>query len=271
MNWSRVKTILIILFLLTDIFLLVSLVLSMHNSTTITPEIIESTVEILKKQDIVIDKELIPSKVTPAPYAEADNVIDDYEAFAKKFLGNVITKTGDNSYESTVGIMSFDGDRFGFSKKNPENGKAIDEKSAQANVISYLTAKGFDLSNADVSTTKNSNGFTVTLKNLANSLPLFNSVITAQVSGDVVTSVTGIWFNQINVRGQANELKTVTSALIDFIPATAAVPTEIVGLTLGYTVPESNVYHKSAVLIPVWEIQEANGNKHYPDARNPER
>ncbi len=270
MNWSRVKTILIILFLLSDVFLLVSLVMSTYNSNTITPEIIESTAEILKKQNIIIDKELIPAKVSPVPYAEADNAISSYENFAKKFLGNEITKTGDNLYESSNGTISFDGDSFTYTMKNPASSKSIDEKSAQASVINYLTDKGFDLSNADITSSKNSNGFTVTLKNLVNSLPLFNSVVTAEVLGDTVASVSGIWFNQINVRGQANELKTVTSALIDFIPAATGIPTEIVGLTLGYTVPESKVYHKSAILIPVWQIVEGNGNKHYPDARNPE-
>lgn len=270
MNWSRAKTILIILFLLADLFLLVNLVTSTYKSTAVTPEIIASTKQILKNQGIKIDTSLIPANVNPAPYAEADNVITDYDAFSKLFLGENFVKTGDFLYESNIGTLSFTGDSFSFEAKSSPDNTILDEKSAQSAVLTFLKGKGFDLSKAELYSEKTADGFTIILKNTVNSLPLFNSVITATVSRNNVVKLSGSWFNHIGVKGAVNELKTVTSILIDFIPMVTATPTEITGLEIGYIVPDSSIYHKSAVLIPVWQITEANGLQHYPDARNPE-
>ncbi|MBO5060956.1 MAG: two-component system regulatory protein YycI [Clostridia bacterium] len=269
MNWNRAKTILIFLFLFTDLFLLANM-LSTYKSATISTEIIKSTAEILNANNIKIDVSAIPNKSLPAPYAEAENVISDYDSFSVAFLGDNAAKTGDYSYESKTGAISFSGDSFNYKAAAFSISSDADEKNAQETAIRFLKDKGFDLSSAKIETSKISSGFLITFENYANSLPVFNSHVSVEISGNSVSAAYGIWFNALDTRGQDNELKSVTSALIDFIPEAGGEAIEISGLELGYTVPESTSYHKSAVLVPVWRISEASGRQHFPDARTPE-
>ncbi len=270
MNWYRAKTILIILFLFADLFLLATIITSTHQQTTVTPEIIASTAKILKNQGITINTDLIPDKIVSVPYAEADNVISDYDEFAKLFLGDDFTKSEEFLYKSHTGTIKLDGDSFNYSRNIPYNDASITEKNAQNIASEFLESKGFNISDAEIGTEKTTDNFTIIFRNTTNSLPLFNSVVTVKISGSDVTAVSGSWFNVTGAKGQDSKLKAVTSALIDFIPSITAIPTQITELTLGYTVLDNTLYHKSAALVPVWQIKEANGNVHYPDARNPE-
>ncbi len=270
MNWYRAKTILIILFLFSDLFLLGNIIISTRRLTAVAPEIIESTIQILKNNNISIEKESIPENILSLPYAEADNVIYDFNAFSRAFLGEGAKKTDEFLYESNSGTIQFTGDGFTYKSISQSDSKKTNEKDARATAIEFLKSKGFDLSNAEIYSEKYSDEFSITLKNKVNSLPLFNSVITTKISGTQITEVSGTWFNISHTKGQENELKTVTSALIDCIPSVTNVPAKITELTLGYTIPDVTLYHKSATLIPVWEIQDEKGNIYYHDARNPE-
>ncbi len=267
MNWYRAKTILIFLFLFADLFLLVNIIGSTRKQTSIAPEIITSTVHVLKNHGIEINTDLISQKIISPTYAEADNVITDYDEFAKLFLGDSVSKNDVLIYESAAGTMKFDGDSFNYTGKL-ESGTAIsDEKSAQDFASKFLKEKGFDLSDSVTDIKKNPNGMDVTFTNTVKSLPVFNSVVAISISNDNVISVSGVWFNVTSAKGQDSNVKTVTSALIDFISSASSAPTQITGISLGYIVPESNFYHKASSLVPVWEIKEANGKIHYPNAR----
>lgn len=270
MNWYRAKTILIILFLAADLFLLANIVGSTRKQTTVTPEVIASTIQVLKNHNIEINPSIIPNKTVSVPYAEADNVIFDYDEFARLFLGDSFTKSNDFLYKSQSGVIKFEGDSFSYASNISPNSTIPDEKSAQDIASKFLKSKGFNIKDAKVLTAKATDGITLTFKNSVKSKPLFNSAVNVKISGNDVISASGSWFNVTDAKGQDNRLKAVTSTLIDFIPSIQNVPTQITELTLGYIVPDSTLYHKSASLVPVWQIKEANGNIHYPDARNPD-
>ncbi len=271
MNWSRVKTVLIILFLCTDIFLLATYLTSKYASSTISSEVISSTVEVLKNNNIKVDPAIIPQKIPSVMYAEADNVISDYETFAKKVLGTQISQI-DFGYESMTGKLTFFGDRFNF-VRNPmldavtDSIPVTDEKMAKDITISSLQRLDFDLQNAEITTQKSDAGYTVTLENQANSLPIFNSQVIVELSKSGIISVSGIWFNETDSQNGSNNIKNITSALIDFIPSVTS-PVEIIGIELGYNIFDKASYHKSATLIPVWKVTLKDGTTHLLDARN---
>jgi len=271
MNWSRVKTVLIILFLCTDIFLLATYLTSKYASSTISSDVIESTVEVLKNSNITVDSSIIPQKIPSVESTDAKNVISDYEAFAKKFIGNNLSSV-DFGYESVVGKITFFGDRFNF-VKNPmldavtDVIPVTDEKMAKDVTVSSLQQAGFDLENAEITTEKTNSGYTVTLENHANSLPIFNSQVIVELSKSGITSVAGIWFNESESQSSSNNIKSITSALIDFIPSVTD-SAEIIGIELGYNIFDKASYHKSATLIPVWKVTLKDGTTHLLDARN---
>ncbi|MBQ7986248.1 MAG: two-component system regulatory protein YycI [Clostridia bacterium] len=271
MNWSRVKTVLIILFLCTDIFLLATYLTSKYASSTISPDVIESTVEVLENNNIKVDSAIIPQKIPSALSLDADNVISDYEAFARKVLGSELSAI-DFGYESMAGKVTFFGDRFNFVRNTSldvltDLMPVTDEKMAKDVTISSLQQLGFDLENAEISTEKTDAGYTVTLENQAGSLPIFNSQVVVTLSKSGITSVSGIWFNEAPSQGGNINIKSITSALIDFIPSVIA-PAEITEIQFGYNIFDKASYHKSSTLIPVWKVTLKDGSTHLLDARN---
>lgn len=273
MNWSRVKTIFIILFLISDLFLLALLAISNRSLSAVSPEVIESTVQILGNNNIYIDPGIIPKKVESAPYAEAENVISDHAAFAKVLLGDSATETDVNIYESESGSLTITGNSFVYSANPAVSKEALhDARDIEKTASDFLKNIGFDLSHAKSKSEKTDAGYAVTFSNYANGLPIFNSSVTVLFSGKSIASASGTWFNLIDASGQDNTLKSVTSMLIDLIPQvdTSAGKVTISSLALGYNIPESNSYHKSAMLVPVWQVIEEGGRQHFPDARNPQ-
>lgn len=265
MNWGRVKTVLIFLFLCADLFLLAIYFTSIHSSSVISQDVINSTVSVLENNNISIEASVIPKKMPKIPYVEAENVISDQKVFAQMILGNDITAI-DYGYESDMGKLTFFGDRFNFQAESfvtswlgtPITSRDISQKK--------LESLGFDLSNADITTTKTDVGFSVTFTNHADSLPIFNSQVTVTLAGDIITSISGVWFNETEAVS-GNNLKNITAALIDFIPD-APQGITITELEPGYDIFDKEAYHKSAALIPVWKATCSDGSVYYLDARN---
>lgn len=265
MNWSRAKTILIALFLIVDLFLLTTI---LKGSDRISPEIISSTVEVLKNNGITIDKGIIPEKSQRTPYSEVENVITSYDEFAALLLGDDITLSSDNSFSADSKKISFSGNSFVYENSISVNDISND-KNPQTIAAEFLKSIGFDLSEAKVSSQRQGKSTNITFNNYSNSLPIFNSSVTVSVSGEIVTSVSGMWFNRINTNEPDTALKSITSILIDSV-SDFEKGTRITSLHLGYTLPDSTTFHKSAVLIPVWQITTEAGQLYHPDARNPE-
>lgn len=271
MNWSRVKTVLIILFLCTDIFLLSVYFTSKYTPPVISQEIIGSTVDVLANNNISINPSIIPRKMPGIPHAEAENVISDYETFAKSILDGEISQI-EYGFENHKGKITFYGDRFNFISSlgiNPlaETLNITDEKKAEESAVSELKQLGFNLDSAKIYVSKTNDTYTVVLKNYVNALPMFNSQIIVTLSRTSVLSISGTWFNQIKTSGSDNTLKNITAALIDFIPK-ATGPTEITDINYGYSLFDTTLFHKSATLIPSWELTAKDGTTYILDARN---
>lgn len=272
MNWGRVKTVFIILFLISDLFLLSILINSEWKQGITSSDVIDSTVQILSANGITINPDIIPKKVSHVPYAEAENIITGYDIFAKKLLGEDAKKTTDDTFESPSGLILFDGNSFCFKSKTEPVGGNISEKEAENIAAEFLSSLGFKLKNTDNNTEKTSSGYTVTFENTVGGFPVFNNIVTVEIQGKSVATASGIWFNLIDNSGPESDLKSITSVLIDSITNLNLSGSNITldKLSLGYTIPESNTYHKSAVLVPVWEIRDTGANTYYTDARNPQ-
>lgn len=269
MNWGRVKTVLIILFLCADLFLLGIYFTSIYSSSVISQNVISSTVSVLEVNGISVDASVIPQKMPKIPYTEAENVISDQNAFAKLLLGEDLSAI-DFGYESNRGTLTFFGDRFNFQANSAIEAltdaiPVADEKSAKEISQKSLAQLGFDLSNATISVQKTESGYSVTFDNNANLLPIFNSRVVVTFSNHTLSSISGIWFNQ-SASSANNNLKSITAALIDFIPE-APQGITITKIEPGYDIFDKEAYHKSAALIPVWKLTCSDESAYYIDAR----
>lgn len=270
MSLSRIKTILIILFLLTDIFLGASILTSQKKETEISPEVLESSMQILKSHNIDLNQSAVLPKISSAPVLQADNVVYDYASFAKMLLGNSFKVEATSTYFSDMGKVSFLGDRFIFnSAKKYASSEHLPQKTAQKRVFSFLKGIGFNMTYAEVVSVTSEDGiWYMKICDFAEKHPVFSSQIDVAVSKNGILSLSGSWFNRKDVHEQDSSLKSITAILIDFaMQYQSDIPAEITSAELGYSVFDSENYHKSASLIPVTKIVLNGNDEYFMDAR----
>lgn len=266
MNWSRAKTILIIMFLCTAVFQSFVLYTSEKKANNLSPEIIASTVEILAENEIFIDAEIIPTKNYTLPLIEVENAISEYQDFAKLILGSELTKNSDTEFSSQVGTISFSGNRFDAKTTTPANANIKTELSAQKTAKEILTKIGIDLKDTSADVKKSDDGYELNFINMPQDVPVLNSNLTLSMTPDSV-SLRGNWFNITDKSGTV-KLKSITAVLIDCIKENIEKPAKITDIKLGYIIPESDKFQKSASLVPVWQFTFENGKQLIIDARS---
>ncbi len=273
MNWSKAKTILIVVFLFTDIFLATTIYKSNRKASYIPADIIDSTISILKDNNITINRELISSEIEMLSTIQGDNVVTSYEEFAEKILGNGFILLDETTFKSDSGKLYFNGDSFRFESTGKLSGNnSLSPMECEKKIKSTLQGYGFVFTNVSTKVSeKPENGYTIIFQDYYNSSPIYasNVIVMADDSGNI-TQLSGTWYNiKDDFQTDDNELKSVTSILIDFISEYGInAPCEIVGLDLGFNVFESEIYHKSASLIPVQKITLKGGKEYYIDSRN---
>ena len=234
----------------------------------ISPEIIASTVELLSKNSIEVSTTTIPDKNLSLPSLDADNAITEYKDFAKLILGEDTLQISDTEYTSEKGIVSFHGNSFEYSAHQQHSKSTINEISSLKKSKTFLSGIGYNTKNAKEDIKKTDNGYKITYTNNIHGVPVFNSDITIKISGDDISYAQGSWFN-ITETSNPVKLKSITSVLIDIINSNLDKPTKITNISVGYSLPESDSFQKSAVIIPVWKIEFDNNSPLLIDARNP--
>lgn len=262
MNWYRAKTILIVFFVLTNIFLLYNIIFTGRNDTYIKDEIILYTTDILKKNGIEINTD-IPKKKKTVRQFNANNIVTDYDEFAKTLLGEEYQKTSENAYVSGIGELTFAGDRFSFKP----NGYKIEKTYKNKADMAKECLKAFKINISDYTAEETEEG--VLFKKEIDNMEVFNSEITVKFSKDALSEISGVWFEKSSDISAMAEMKPITSVLIDILssPEKPSENSKITGLTLGYMVYDTESYHKSLMPMPVWKINFDGNNFIYMDAR----
>ncbi len=93
MNWNKAKTRLILFLLCTNTFLFSIIVKSYFKRTRVPDEVINSAVSLLDKRNIKIDSSIIPAVINSEKVFSVENIISDYESFAKLALQGDISPT----------------------------------------------------------------------------------------------------------------------------------------------------------------------------------
>lgn len=258
MNWGKAKTILIVFFVIIDMFLLVNIISNKREAVIIKGDTVENTVAALAKNGIRLSKNIIPGTNTEAKQFEADNIIADYDEFAKKTLGESAVKIAEGSYESERGTLTLSGDSFCIAGDTAE-----EYPKSESEARTLLRNWGIEPGEA-----KYKDG---TFVKCVYGLEVFNSQISIKKTEDGRLGISGVWFEKnSNQLSSAGSMKPITSVLIDFIssPERPEGEVEIIGLEWGYMVYETDSFHRSIVPVPVWRIELSGGESVYMDARN---
>lgn len=266
MNWSGAKSILIIFFLIINIIFLGILADNNRSIYSVDQRVVDSAIDILKKSDITVDSSVIPRRNYKMKYAEAINVITDNMLFAKKMLGEDVSEK-DGIYVSEAGRLAITGDSFSVDYNDTDYFNISGYSSVKKQVHHVIRELGF--SNTGNFVIDEADGkYTAVINNMIDGKRIFDSSLNIVISGNHVVHISGTWFSTETSALDSQEIKSVTTALIDFMHQYQEGAAEIEDICIGYYKGEPDIYHRSAALIPVWNIRTKDGVSTYIDARS---
>ena len=255
MNWSRVKTILILFFLCTNLFLLGVILISGKRANTISEEIMTSTVEILEKNQIKLDASLIPKRAARLPEVACEPLAEDDE-WIFQLLGEQAEKMEDASFQSELGTVSLSDQRFSFSGRIPLENHPEGEQKA---ILSVLQKCGINRSQVKLQKADAEGKWNLT--EWVNEAEIFDQSLELTVSDHAIVQMDGSWFVSLKSQKEIQEQKNAAAILLDFVEMADRPQQEstIVSLELGYAYSEG--------LYPAWRITLSDGSSYLMDAR----
>lgn len=255
MNWSRVKTILILFFLCTNLFLVSVIVMSGHRVHTISDEIIHSTGEILKNNRILMNEKLIPKRVSFLPELAGIPAAED-EEWISGILGGQAEKLGEGEYQGEHGTLTVQDQTISFSGSIPL--EKMQEGEANA-IMNFMQQRGMDRSQIRIQQLPESGVWRLTEQ--VNEAEIFDQGFDLTVENGAVVKLTGSWLVSLKKKKEAAAQKNAAEILLDFVGIESRPQDEvtITSLEPGYAYSET--------LYPVWRISLSDGSVYLMDAR----
>lgn len=261
MSWKKIKTFLILLFLLINLYLIYSTsgsIMRIYSVTTVDEATISKTVDIISNNyNISIDKKLIPSKIDNLNNIDVTNYIytDDiknskYEIRASGALFNVSVSTKTYSYNET---------------------------NARKELVDILSHMGIAEQTYKLSFSKSDTGLVCIADEYVSGYHILNARIRAEFTPTLI-ALQGQWYfpHSTDVKSQDTSMRMsdVTGVLVDTAGRSAQntqnPPKSVSKIKYGYFVSyyDENAVTKTASAIPCYMIETDNGSKYYYDASN---
>lgn len=253
MNWERIKSFLIVVFVLINLFLIGFMALSFYTSTSVSNETIADTVEILAANQITLDPDIIPRSVGNLQNFDVRNMATD-GAFPGSYT---VDEIGRFSYSVTLDETV-----------SLRNAKSVTERLLKEAGIREYASIGQPQLQQDGS-------IQIAVAQTIQRYTVFNSTVAVRFMENTAT-VSGSWYQPETmprtVRG-GRDLVYITSVLVDFInnPERPAA-TAISSIAFGYRVSDYNsgLTHKTIPAVPCYRIVTADGAVYDYNARTGE-
>ncbi len=278
MNWSRAKTILIILFLVLDMFLIVTLLQTRAVSMKISDEMIQKTAQILNEHNILIRPEQIPKERVVNRNVIMNHYFEEPEDKADQMLTSpyetVYADEGEHEYqfESNEATLHIKGTSFTYNTKkviqNFENNQDRIDKESSEKLAEMLVKMGFDKKTFMLENITLSDG-----KYTCEVIPLYKGMkvhgvrmyLTATL--DDIISLSGNWFVATGTEEFADEkLLDITTVLLDLMYHPDFSSVQISQIESGYLALEEYLSSREMAVIPVYVIEDNLNNCYYIDA-----
>lgn len=243
MNWPRVKTILIFLFLAVDLILLATIIVPSIGIGYIPQETITTTANLLSENGIEISSEIIPAKREQLGVVELYNLWPTRPALAEKIIGKC--SVSGNIYKNGSKTLVLNNSDFNYNNDNSEKTLAHELIDIGIDLRENLYEEG----NSSVRAWQ-------TVENKK----IFESEVYATISDETVT-VAGFWIFSDREKGviinTPDTLVDVTGVLIDFINNPIRdTSTKITSVELGYSAGNGyrDTSHKLVSVSPAYKI-----------------
>ncbi len=257
MNWYRIKTILIFLFLAINLFLAAHLGVDSLSKTQVAKEQGKTVARALTENGIAVEGE-IPYKTPRLDTLTLENPKADPEQFARSVLGEKAIRMG--------GTWRREGKTLTILEKGflYESGQAPvrPDKNTVSKMKAALEGMGFPMGYAKGQAGQEA----VTFVQIIDGAQLFESTITVYPAADgTVSRIEGAWANVQPGKRQRTPVKSAADALLQFLQE--GKKGTISRVACGYAVLRAEAGYRTADAVPVWRVECADGTIHYYDAR----
>ncbi|WZL73080.1 two-component system regulatory protein YycI [Clostridiaceae bacterium 35-E11] len=264
MDWSKAKNILIIAFVITNIFLIYNIEKDIFDNTSaiVKEKNIEDIIDILEEKNIKVDTE-IPKKILALPTL---NVA--YETYEQAKLDKIFSrknqKTSIENNEDAITSSIINHKIVQYTNDNPQ--AHIDDfnpKTARREAEAFIKEHGF--MKKDVlywDTQESGEGYKVIFKQKYKGSFLEYSYMYVIITGSGVKEFERMWLIPLEMDEKKNDIIPATKALLKFMKEIEDTNKEMIieDIALGYWFDPSqigltNVENvKSGTAVPAWRI-----------------
>lgn len=258
MEWGRIKTILIWLFSIVNLFLLIMFLDVIYSGTNISDDVIESTVAVLEKNNVIVDKDIVPSTHTTVKICNVENrynsVLSMLEAAKKtavqegsEFYVKDGADVGNNTFLSTINESKTISNPVSYAKK-------MIKKSGLVNDTGYSVVK--------------KDGYIYFYLEFENKI-FYDSYLKVKVTEKGIQEIYGYnWLGDSITDGGPAETVSPLEILVDFATQQKfEKKVTVTGMKAGYYIGSRSETVK-VTAFPVWQITLDNGKVFYYDMRN---
>ena len=279
MNWGRAKNLLIILFIITDIFLLILLLQIKFTASQIPEDIIEKTAIILQDHGIQVQSEQIPQKRVENRNVIMENFFRLPDEAANKLLGDEAQASVSNSqlyeyrYESPEGTLHIKDSGFTYQSKKTKKPYEADKLPSPEHltemVLRKLSDLGFSKRTTVVSRITNHDGiYGCVVEPTYENRKIYGIAMHITVDSEDILSIEGNWFTAEGSEAYGQEkLLDVTAVLTGLIYHEGKTPMTITDISFGYYAADDYLDSREIVAVPVYVITDEPGSIHVFDAR----
>jgi regulatory protein YycI of two-component signal transduction system YycFG len=267
MEWGRVKSIMIGIFCLVNIFLFLSYMDQTGTSVKISEESVQNTAVVLSNNNVYIDHKLIPRKLQDIRIFDAVNKYETPDAASKAFW-EIAQSLGIDLFNPQKTVT----DECIFEYKTYDDPQAynLTESTALAYAKKIVSQLNLDFGMRLGSELSLSNDvFTVTYHQEYEGLKVLDTCLVIELANGGYTRIYGKnWLcNEVSGGGMSS-IRPATEMLVSFA---VSFPHEsevvISGIRLGYFIGNRQGRQITVTAVPTWEITTNEGVFYY-DAKN---
>lgn len=277
MDWSKAKNILIISFILTNIFLAYVLysVNQDEEKIEIQDEFIEDVIELLAQKSIKIDTE-VPKEIPSLNIASIEYEVYDAVKIAKKFLHNYTEELiGDKKvYRNGKKTIKFQDNNKRLIYKdesllNNERKNDLTKENAIKTAEEFINTHEFDLKNTELSLVLEQNGiYKLFYNKVLGDVAVEQSDMVIEVSSNGVISFERYWIKNIEKQNQILKLTSAPKALLRLLARDEYSGNTIKKIEICYYFniddykEDANLKDsKGGLAVPTWKIVFQDGEK----------
>ena len=274
MNWGRAKTILIIMFLTVDIFLLCVLLQTRSDYEQLPKETVEKTVQILQDKGIKIQTETVPRQRTKNQNIVLKNYFSNPAQAAELMLGICEVKLSDDEnheylFENEEATLKVKDTFFTYTSKKKVMPYGSGEKTDTKIVQENLKKLGFKANEFTVLQEQNASGLFE-----GRIIPLYNGKKICGISMNVkadkegILSLEGHWFSSAEAESYGNEpLLDITAVLVNVIYRNDQWPKSVEAIESCFYTSGDYLESREISATPIYVITDQSGHQKYFDAR----